>query len=160
METTKILFFFGVTIFLASCKTQVPPLALHPENNHYFVFRNEPTILIGSGEHYGAVLNLDFDYVAYLDQLAADGSNVTRTFTGFYREGKGSMGISNNTLAPDSGRFICPWAQSDEPGYIYGGNKYDLTKWDKAYFKRLKDFVAQAGQRGIIVELDIYCRAS
>lgn len=156
MKTTKILFFFCAIIFLSSCKTQAPPLALHPENNHYFVFRNEPTILIGSGEHYGAVLNLDFDYVAYLDQLAADGSNVTRTFTGFYREGKGSMGISNNTLAPDSGRFICPWAQSDQPGYLNGDKKYDLTKWDNAYFNRLKDFVAQAGKRGIIVELDMF----
>src|SRR5262245_11031978 len=33
------------------------PLALHPDNPHYFLFRGKPTILITSGEHYGAVLN-------------------------------------------------------------------------------------------------------
>ena len=49
------------------------PIALHPDNPHYFLFRGKPTILITSGEHYGAVLNLDFDYSKYLDTLAADG---------------------------------------------------------------------------------------
>jgi hypothetical protein len=37
------------------------PLALHPDNPHYFLFRGEPAILITSAEHYGAVLNGDFD---------------------------------------------------------------------------------------------------
>ncbi len=46
------------------------PLALHPENPRYFLFRGKPTVLVTSGEHYGAVLNLDFDYVRYLDALA------------------------------------------------------------------------------------------
>jgi hypothetical protein len=34
------------------------PIALHPQNPHYFLFRSKPTILITSGEHYGALLNL------------------------------------------------------------------------------------------------------
>lgn len=38
------------------------PISLHPENPHYFLFRDKPTILITSAEHYGAVINLDFDY--------------------------------------------------------------------------------------------------
>jgi hypothetical protein len=37
-------------------------LQLHPENPHYFLWRGHPTVLITSGDHYGAVLNLDFDY--------------------------------------------------------------------------------------------------
>src|SRR5687768_11134670 len=49
------------------------PLALHPENPHYFLFRGKPTVIVTSAEHYGAVLNLDFDYVKYLDELAAHG---------------------------------------------------------------------------------------
>jgi hypothetical protein len=163
MRTIKILFLICMMVNFISCNqsnqpqnVQHNPLALHPENPHYFEFRDKPTILIGSGEHYGAVLNLDFDYVVYLDELAEYGLNVTRTFTGIYREDKTSFKIHGNTLAPDSGRFICPWAQSNQPGYIYGGNKYDLTKWDNKYFERLKDFVSQAGQRGIVVELDMF----
>ncbi|MGH9428242.1 MAG: hypothetical protein ACRD2L_18310, partial [Terriglobia bacterium] len=45
------------------------PLKLHPANPHYFLFRGHPTVLITSGEHYGAVLNLDFDCIPYLDEL-------------------------------------------------------------------------------------------
>src|SRR5215831_17082599 len=53
------------------------PPALHPDNPHYFLFRGRPTVLITSGEHYGAVLNLDFDYRTYLKTLEADGLNLT-----------------------------------------------------------------------------------
>lgn len=133
------------------------PIALHPDNPHYFLFRGRPTVLITSGEHYGAVLNLDFDYVPYLDELQARGFNLTRTFSGVYCEARGSFGIQGNPLAPAPGRLICPWARSSTPGYAGGGNKFDLAKWDEAYFARLKDFVAQAGRRGVVVELVLFC---
>lgn len=132
------------------------PLALHPKNPHYFVFHGKPTILVASGEHYGAVLNLDFDYRKYLATLAADGLNLTRTFPGGYVEPVGAFKIERNTLAPRSGRLICPWARSDTPGYINGGARFDLTRWDDVFFRRLKDFVSQADQRGIIVELNLF----
>jgi hypothetical protein len=133
------------------------PLALHPDNPHYFLFRGKPTVLITSGEHYGAVLNLDFDYVKYLDALRRDGLNLTRTFSGAYVEPPGTFNIASNTLAPVRGRFVCPWARSDVPGYPMGGNKFDLSRWDIAYFKRLKDFVSQASKRGVIVEMNLFC---
>ncbi|MGH2949039.1 MAG: hypothetical protein ACRDPC_22775, partial [Solirubrobacteraceae bacterium] len=38
---------------------------LHPDNPHYFEFRGRPTVLVSSAEHYGAVLNPDFDYERY-----------------------------------------------------------------------------------------------
>jgi hypothetical protein len=133
------------------------PLALHPENPHYFLFLGEPAVLITSGEHYGAVLNLDFDYVKYLDTLAQDKLNLTRTFVGSYVEPSGAFNIAQNTLAPVSGRFVCPWARSGTSGYANGGNKFDLTIWDDAYFKRLNDFVAQAAVRGVVVEINLFC---
>src|SRR5881397_3921188 len=88
------------------------PLSLHPANPHYFLFRGKPTVLISSGEHYGAVLNLDFDYVKYLETLRGNGLNLTRTFTGAYVEPPGAFNIASNTLAPAEGRFVCPWARS------------------------------------------------
>ena len=133
------------------------PITLHPENPHYFLFRGKPTVLITSGEHYGAVLNLDFDYVTYLDTLQADGLNHTRTFSGAYVEHHGAFNIAQNTLAPVPGRFICPWVRSETPGYLNGGNKFDLTRWDEAYFERLRDFLSQASDRGIVVEMNLFC---
>src|SRR5438128_8160761 len=146
-----------VTASQSASAGPIQPLALHPQNPHYFLFRGKPTVLITSGEHYGAVLNLDFDYAKYLDTLAEDGLNLTRTFSGAYVEPAGAFNIASNTLAPSPGRFLCPWARSGTPGYANGGNKFDLAKWDNAYFERLKDFVARAGERGIVVELNLFC---
>lgn len=132
-------------------------LRLHPQNPHYFLSGGKPAILITSGEHYGAVLNLDFDYARYLETLKADGLNLTRIFAGAYREVPGSFRIERNTLAPAPGRFICPWARSGQPGAADGGNRFDLTRWDLAYFARLKDFMRRAAQCGVIVELNLFC---
>jgi hypothetical protein len=140
----------GLTSFAA-------PIALHPDNPHYFLWRGKPTVLITSAEHYGAVLNLDFNYRSYLDTLAADGLNNTRTFSGAYVEPEGAFNIARNTLAPLPGRFIGPWARSDQPGYANGGNKFDLTRWDEAYFARLKDFIGYAETKGVIVEFALFC---
>src|SRR2546428_14187305 len=73
-------------------------LRLHPRNPHYFLFRGKPAVLITSGEHYGAVLNLDFDYVKYLDTLAKDGMNLTRTVSGAHCASSGALNIESNTL--------------------------------------------------------------
>ena len=89
------------------------PVRLHPDNPRYFLFEGKPTVLITSGEHYGALLNRDFDYVRYLDTLRADRLNLTRTFSGSYREVGGNFGIASNTLAPAPGKFLAPWRQSD-----------------------------------------------
>lgn len=133
------------------------PIRLHPQNPHYFLYKDKPAILITSGEHYGAVLNLDFDYAPYLNELKSTGMNLTRTFSGAYCEKSGEFDIEKNTLAPDPNKLICPWARSSQPGYINGGNKFDLTRWDENYFKRLKGFVSEAGKHGIVVELVLFC---
>ncbi len=135
----------------------MPPIGLHPANPHYFLWRDRPTVLITSGEHYGAVLNRAFDYTKYLDTLAGNKFNLTRTFSGAYCEPVGAFNIENNTLAPAAGDLLCPWARSDVPGYANGGNKFDLTRWNPTYFDRLRDFLAAAGQRRIVVEFVLFC---
>jgi hypothetical protein len=135
------------------------PIRLHPENSHYFLFRGKPTVLITSAEHYGAVLNPDFDYLTYLNVLQAAGLNLTRTVNGNYLESKDGTIIpwaaDQNTLCPRPGHYLAPWARSSTPGYHNGGNKFDLEKWDEVYFRRLKDFVLEAGKRGIVVEFNM-----
>src|SRR5262245_27080972 len=56
------LAFSLVQVFAVPVIAAAPALQLLPDNPHYFLFRGKPTVLIGSGEHYGAVLNGDFDY--------------------------------------------------------------------------------------------------
>ena len=133
------------------------PICLHPANPHYLLFCGKPTVLIASTEHYGAVLNGDFDAIPYLDELQARGLNLTRTFSGTYREVPGSFKIAQNTLAPKPDKYIGPWPRSDTAGAFGGGNKFDLARWNDEYFVRLKSFVAAAGERGIVVEFVLFC---
>lgn len=145
-----------ITYFLFPAAIFAQPISLHPENPHYFLFKGKPFVIISSSEHYGAVLNPDFNMIPYLDALQKDGMTYTRLFTGTYFEKSGSFGIQKNTLAPAAGKAILPWKRSNEPGAVCGGNKFDLDKWDENYFSRLKTFVSEAEKREIIVEVTLF----
>ena len=160
----KISILFLMIILISACdkdashsglhNTSGVPIQLHPDNPHYFLYKGKTLALVSSAEHYGAVINLDFDFDKYLKTLAADGMNYTRIFTGSYFEIEGeSFGIHFNTLAPDKSRIITPWNTfQSESGDI----KYDLSQWNDAYFKRLKEFVAEAAELDIIVEVTLF----
>jgi hypothetical protein len=70
----------AILLLLGAALAAAAPIRLHPDNPHYFLFRGRTTVLITSGEHYGSVLNPDFDYRKYVATLAADGLNYTRLF--------------------------------------------------------------------------------
>jgi hypothetical protein len=138
---------FGILVLLgAVAGGRAEPIRTHPDNPHYYLFRGRPTVLITSAEHYGAVINRAFDYNAYLDALKSYGLNYTRIYPAAFIEPEGTF-LSENTLAPKSDDLIQPWARSS------GGNRFDLDRWDPEYFRRLKDFIAQADARGIVVEV-------
>jgi hypothetical protein len=94
IEKIKIFLF---VIALTGLKMSAQPIALNPANHHYFIFRNSPEILITSAEHYGAVVNGEFDYIKYLDALKAYGLNYTRIYPGALFEPEGKF-IAGNTL--------------------------------------------------------------
>ncbi|MFO7934462.1 MAG: hypothetical protein R6U78_10310 [Bacteroidales bacterium] len=124
-------------------------LRLYPGNRKYLEYKGKPVILITSAEHYGAVVNMDFDEIAYLEALADEGFNYTRIFTGTYIEPVDNVfGIEMNTLAPLPGRYLSPWMQED--------GKYDLDRFNPGYFERLRNFVSHAGEKGIIVEVTLF----
>jgi hypothetical protein len=147
----------AVVLIEAGSGTAADPLALHPENPRYFRFRGQPEFLITSGEHYGALVNRDFKFRPYLDELKARQFNLTRLFSGTYHEVPGSFQIRANTLAPVPASYVAPWTRTKEPGAADGGNKFDLAMWETAYFDRLNDFVSAASERGIVVEFVLFC---
>jgi hypothetical protein len=138
-------------------KTDATPIRLDPRNPHYFLFQGKVTAFISSGEHYGAVINLDVDFQRYLETIHAAGFNYTRLFGGSYIEVPAkSFGIQRNDLAPQPDRLLAPWARSSTPGYAGGGNKFDLDQWNPEYFKRFHEFLAGAEQQGIVVEITLF----
>jgi hypothetical protein len=149
-------FFASIALLMAGTALAAQPVSLHPKNPHYFIFRGKPLVIVTSGEHYGAVINPDFDYLKYLNTLQKDGMNYTRIFSGTYFERAGSFGIEKNTLAPAPGKALLPWKRSNEAGAVCGGNKFNLDLWDDVYFSRLRSFVDEASKRGIIVEISLF----
>ena len=147
-----IMKILGFVLTLSAGQLNAEPIKLHPANPHYFLFKDQPTILITSAEHYGAVINKDFDYVTYFDALKSYGLNYTRIYPGAMFEPMGKF-IKQNPLGPKPASLVVPWARSNRPGYLYCGNSFDLDRWDPQYFKRLKDFVAKAAERDIVEEI-------
>ena len=75
-EKTSTVFLFALLLISAGAFVHgatAGPIQLHPENPHYFFWRGEPTVLITSAEHYGAVLNRAFDYKKYFKTLESLG---------------------------------------------------------------------------------------
>jgi hypothetical protein len=132
-----------------------PPLALHPQNPHYLWWRGQPTVLITSGEHYGAVLNRAFDYKRYLATLEADGMNLTRTFSGAYCEPVGAFKIQRNTLASPPGDLLARGpAATRRPCQL--GNKFDLTS---GIWRTSNDSPILSWRRvsRVVVEMVLFC---
>lgn len=133
-------------------------LRVHAPNPRYLEWRGRPAVLIGSGEHYGALVNLDFDFARYFATLQKDGLNVTRVFSGAcYVEPQGAFHIEGNTLAPAKGRYLAPWARSTQPGAWDGGNRWNLEGWNEDYFTRLRELVSAADKAGVVVEFNFFC---
>ncbi len=125
-------------------------MRLYQENPRYLEIGGRPRVVVGSGEHYGSLLNADFDYRPYFEALGRYGLNQTRVFSGTYRERPGHFGIVGNTLAPRAGRFVCPWLET-------APNRFDLERPNPDYFSRLRDLLEHAARHDVIVELVLFC---
>ena len=114
-----------------------PSLRAHPANPHYFEYRGRPILLLATDHHYGAVTIAEFDYLAFLDTLAAHGLNFTRIYPG---------ALPPAWHAPPT---ILPWPRTPQ-------GKFDLDRWDGAYFERLRGFVSAARAHGIMVDVCLF----
>ena len=137
------------------------PIALNPDNPHYFQWRGRPTILITSAEHYGAVMNLDFDYRKYLGHARRRRNELHACVQRRLRRARRGVQNRPQHAGAAAGAVPCSLAAQQQsrrgPVIPDGGNKFDLSRWDDAYFARLKDFVAHAAARNVVVELTLFC---
>lgn len=131
------------------------PIALHPENPRYFLFRGAPLVLITATEHYGAVLNRNFDVLAYLDEAADKRATLSRCFL-LFRELEHVPLNPHSPCKPVPGEYVAPYART-APGFAADGfPKFDLDAWNSEYFERLHRFLRAAADRGIVVELTLF----
>jgi hypothetical protein len=85
------------------------------------------------------------DYGAYLDFLAERGHNFIRLWRWEQFKSQAAGGDFHLCMTPQ------PWARTG-PGEAKDGKpKFDLDRFDEAFFDRLRDRVVTAGERGIYV---------
>jgi hypothetical protein len=125
-------------------------LTVTPSPRRLLAWDGRPRILVGSGEHYGALVNRAFDHRRYLDTLAADGLDHVRLFLGTYWELPGQFGIDGNTLAPRAEDRSPAWVRGDD-------GRFDLAEIDQGHLDRLAAILADAAGRGIVVGLCLFC---
>ena len=121
------------------------PLRVHPDNPRYFTDGTGRAVYL-TGSHTWNTLHDSgragegpFDYSGYLDFLRRHDHNFFRMWL---RIGTGGgPPITQPTVYPRTG-----------PGKAADGEpKYDLSRFNPAFFERLRDRVKQAGDRGIYV---------
>ena len=152
----------ALVLLFAAAAAAAEPVRVFRHNPHYFERDGRPLVLVTSDHHYGAVIDADFDFVRFLDALAAGGANLTRIYPGGMFEVEDKY-VPGNPLGPRPGRQILPWARSGVPGAHPAlaapgepSYKLDLERWNPEYFARLRAFVEQAGRRGIVVEVAFF----
>jgi len=85
------------------------------------------------------------DYDAYLDFLAEHGHNFIRLWRWEQFKSQAAGGDFHLCMTPQ------PWARTGPGAATDGKPKFDLDRFDEAFFARLRGRVAAAGQRGIYV---------
>ena len=131
------------------------PLRVSPANPRYFTDDSGRAIYL-TGSHTWANLveikgdgDPDFDYGGWLDFLAAHNHNVFRLWTWDHPE-MGPWTEERITFDP------MPHARTGPGLALDGGLKFDLSRFNPAYFERLRSRVLQAGERGIYVSVMLF----
>ena len=131
------------------------PLRVSPVNRRYFTDDRGKAIYL-TGSHTWANLvdvrregDPPFDYDEYLDFMESSGHNFMRMWTWDHTE-----------MAPwtRTKLYFDPMPQARTgPGLALDGKpRYDLGKWNEAYFERLRSRIVQAGERGIYVSVMLF----
>jgi hypothetical protein len=114
-------------------------------NPYYFQdAKGKPVVLVGDYT-WGVFSDLDFDYVRFLDSLKARGLNAARVWLWW--------GCEEFPAEEAGSRHIEPYLRPG-PGLANDGRpKYDLARFNPAFFTRLRAFCRAARQRGIQLQL-------
>ena len=140
-------------------KPATGPLRPHPDNPRYFSDPGGKVIYLTGSHTWPSLVDIGpsdppprFDFGAYLDFLERFGHNFIRLWTWepVTWNTKPNRRDAIQTAAPQ------PWARTGPGKALDGKAKFDLTKFDPEYFKRLRSRVAAAGKRGIYVSVMLF----
>ncbi len=91
-----------------------------------------------------------FDYPAYLDFLTKNNHDFFRLWT--WEQARWTLETSDNNYWFDP----MPYTRTGPGSALDGKAKFDLTKFNQAYFDRMRQRIQQAGERGIYVSVMLF----
>jgi len=105
-----------------------------PDNPRYWQYRGQPVLLLGGSQDDNLFQIPDLQ--EHLDEMARVGANYIR-----------------NTMSDrrDQGFEVYPFRQLPD-------GKYDLDEWNQEYWKRFENMLRWTGERGIIVQIEVWDR--
>ncbi|MHB1309586.1 MAG: hypothetical protein ACYC23_21140, partial [Limisphaerales bacterium] len=144
------------------------PLRVHPTNPRYFTdgakrVDGSPRAVYLTGSHtWNNLVDMaredppaGFDFDAYLGFLTGHGHNFIRLWAW---DSTVWDTRANEGLGKDFIHHVgpLPWLRTGPGLALDGKPRFDLTRFDPAYFERLRRRVAKAGQRGIYVSVMLF----
>lgn len=135
------------------------PLRVHPDNPRYFADASGRAVYLTGSHTWSNLVDMgsgdpppQFDFPAYLDFLVRLNHNFIRLWTwestrwqpGHWRPS------ATHTVAPH------PFARTGPGQAADGKPKFDLTRYDRDYFERLRTRVSAAAARGIYVSVMLF----
>jgi hypothetical protein len=146
-----------LTIASESRRPSAGPLRVHPGNPRYFADAQGRAVYL-TGSHTwtnlqdaGDGLPLPaFDYGAYLDRLESQHHSFFR----LWRWENARWGSWNNMPGFRIGPH--PYVRTGPGDALDGLPRFDLSRFDEAYFARLRQRVKEAGRRGFYVSVMLF----
>jgi hypothetical protein len=139
------------------------PLFVNPDNPRYFtdgtIINGKHKSVLLTGSHtwcnfmdcgFTNPITTNFNYPAYLDFLQSHNHNFFRMWRA--ENARGGEAEPQNTFYFSP----MPYARSSQPGAFDGGNKFDLTQFNQAYFDLMRSRVIAARDRGIYVSVMLF----
>ena len=138
------------------------PLRVHRDNPRYFADADGRAVLLTGFHTWNNLQELGpsdppkpFDYEGYLDLLQKHGVNYIR----LWRWEMPKYRYPSEMYTSNKVYHHCtphPWRRTGPGKAADGKPRSDLSRFEPAYFERLRDRVARAGERGIYVSVMLF----
>ena len=138
------------------------PLRVCPDNPRYFCDSRGKAVYLCGSHVWNNLVDMGpddppaaFDFGAYLDFLQRYGHNFIRMWTWEHvvwdtRPNRRWSKAVPHHVTPH------PWERSGPGKALDGKPKFDLNRFNREYFKRLRERVEQSGKRGIYVSVMLF----